>query len=250
MMSQQQALTYENVLEMIRETSKLIRENAEEADRRMQETDRRMQETDRRMQETANRMKETDRQMKENDRIFAEIRREMADEEKRRSQELDRRFRETSQKISALGSRIGEIVENMVGGDIVNQFRELGYDVSLLSRNIRFGVQGLTECGEIDLFLEDGDTAILIEVKTNLKTEDVVEHVERLEKFRRYINEKTDPGSLANPDKRQFVGAVAGAVVEPNVAAFAQKLGMYVIVQSGTAVEILPSPEDFVAKKW
>jgi len=158
--------------------------------------------------------------------------------------ETDRQMKKTDAKISALGSRIGEIVENMIGGDIVPQFQALGYDVTAYSRNKIFGKEGAANSGEIDLILEDGDISILIEVKTTLKTADVLEHIERLEKYRRFIDAK------GNSDKRRFIGAVAGAVVEKNVAAFAQKHGLYVIVQSGRAVEIIPPPKGFRVKKW
>jgi hypothetical protein len=39
-------------------------------------------------------------------------------------------------------------------------------------------------------------------------------------------------------------------VVSDEVAKFAQKKGMYVIVQSGKAVEIVTPPEGFRAKEW
>jgi len=119
----------------------------------------------------------------------------------------------------------------------------LGYSTTKYGRNFKFGQQGTAESGEIDLYIEDGDVAILVEAKTTLKTEDVLEHIERLEKYRRCID-------AAGSDSRRFIGAVAGAVVEENVAAFAQKHGMYVIAQSGKAFEIIPSPEGFVPKKW
>ncbi len=205
MSEQQMPLTYEGVLELFRQT-----------DLRMDQ-----------------RFKETDQQLKQ-----------MAKETEQRMRETDRRMQETDRKISALGSRIGEIVENMIGGDIVTQFRALDYAVSAYYRNLIFGNPGTSESGEIDLILQDGDIAILIEVKTTLKTGDVLEHIERLEKYRRYIDAHGDV------DKRKYIGAVAGAVVEPNVALFAQKNGLYVIVQSGKAVEIIPSPEGFTAKKW
>ena len=68
---------------------------------------------------------------------------------------------ETDQKISALGSRIGEIVENMIGGNIVDQFRALGYEVTAYYRNKIFGIEGTSASGEIDLILENGDIVIL-----------------------------------------------------------------------------------------
>ena len=97
--------------------------------------------------------------------------------------------------------------------------------------------------GEIDLFLDDGDVAILIEVKTTLEIADVRKHIERLEKYRRCIDAKGN-------NKRRFIGAVAGAVVSDEVTDFAQEHGMYVIVQSGKAVEIVTPPEGFTAKEW
>ena len=177
------------------------------------ETDRRFQETDRRFQETAQRFQETARQMKATDK-----------------------------KISALGSRIGKIIENMVGKDIVGKFRVFGYEITQFHRNTTYEYKKLGIRGEIDLFLEDGEVAILIEVKTTLETADVRKHIKRLEEYRRCAD--------ARGDKRRFVGAVAGAVVEGEARDFAHENGMYVIVQSGKAVEIVPVPEGFQAKKW
>ena len=241
MSEQQTSLTYEGVLELFRESDRRFVLMSQELDRKFQETKQmihetseQMKETDRQMQKTDRQMQETTEQMKETDRKLAIM-----------SQKTDRQMKETDRKISALGSRIGEIVENMIGGDIVPQFRELGYNITQYARNHRFGLKGTTDSGEIDLFLYDGEFAILIEAKTNLKTDDVREHIDRLEKYRRCVE-----ANKSDQRRYRFIGAVAGAVVEDNVAAFAQKQGLYVIVQSGRAVEIIPSPEGFVPKTW
>ena len=96
--------------------------------------------------------------------------------------------------------------------------------------------------GEIDLFLENGDIAILIEVKTTLQTKDVHKLMRTLERFRRSADYKKD--------KRRFIGAIAGAVVEDDAMRFAHENGLYTIVQSGEAVEIVPVPEGFKAREW
>jgi len=181
----------------------------------------------------AEQMKESERELKL-----------MFQETDRRMNETDRRMKETDRKISALGSRIGEIIENMVSGNIVAKFRALGYAVNECSRNKYFENEELGISSEIDLLLEDGDIAILIEVKTTLVIADVREHIERLEKYRRHTDTKV------NGEKRRFIGAVAGAVVKDDAVKFAQKNGMYVIVQSGEAVKIIAPPEGFVAKEW
>jgi len=216
-MSEQIApLTLEDVLALIRQSTREIgqefrqwlRESSEEFDQRMQELTKRQEETAKRQQKT------------------------------------DEQMRKTEQKISSLGSRVGEIVENMVGGDIVEQFQALGYAVTSLSRNIIFGMEGTKDEGEIDLLLEDGDIAILIEAKTALKTKDVLEHIERLEKYRAYLDR------TGKSDRWRLIGAVATASARPDVIKFAQRKGLYVIVQTGRTVEIVTPPEGFVAKKW
>jgi predicted AAA+ superfamily ATPase len=173
------------------------------------------------LRENAEQMKETDRRMKE----------------------TDRQMKETDQKIGRLGSRIGEIVENMVGGNIVAQFQNYGYSVTEMSRNIEFGIQGTASAGEIDVLLDDGDVAILIEVKTKLTTDDVRDHIEQMEKYRRWKDGKGE-------GNKRYIGAVASTVVDDNVVKFAQKNGMFIIVQSGYAVEILVPPEGFKVKEW
>ena len=164
---------------------------------------------------------------------------EMFRKTERMIQENAAQMKRTDQKISELGSRIGEIVENMVGGDIVGQFQALNIAIHAHSREKTFGKKGTKESGEIDVFLENGDIVILIEVKTKPSQNDVREHIERMQKYRLYGN-----------DKRRILGAIAGAVVPDKVTEFAHKKGLYVIVQSGVAVEIVPAPENFQAKEW
>ena len=174
--------------------------------------------------------------------VIFEMFREAAEETravKAMIQATTEQMKETDRRIGALTSRIGEIVENMVGGDIVGQFQALNIAIHSHSRDKTFGTKGTNESGQIDVFLENGDIVILIEVKTKLTADDVREHIERLEKYRRY-----------GKDKRRILGAVAGAVVSDDVIKFAHKQGLYVIVQSGEAVEIITSPEGFVAKEW
>ena len=207
MSKQKSALTYEGVLEMIRQVSEQMKETDRKLERMFQKTDRKFQETDQQMKRTDQQMKRTERQ------------------------------------IAALGSRIGEIIENMVKGNIVEKFQTLGYEVTQYSRNKFFEYKKLGIRGEVDLFLENGDVAILVEVKTTLETTDVRDHIERLKKYRRYTN-------ATSGDKRNFIGVVAGAVVTDEAAVFAHQNGMYVIVQSGEAVEIVTPPDEFTAKKW
>ena len=216
MSAQQSPLTYEGVLEMFRETERMIQGIA----RQQEESDRKLE---RLFQETSEQMKETAEQMKE----------------------TDKQIRRTSQEVGKLGSRVGDMVENMVGsGNIVAQFRDLGHHVIAHSRRKIFGERGTDASGQIDLFLENGDIAILVEVKTTLKNDDILDHIERIEKYRRWID-----GS-GNKKKQRYIGAVASPFVEENVAKFAHRKGFYVITQSGDLFEIMTPPKGFEPKTW
>ena len=168
---------------------------------------------------------------RETDRKFQEVAEQM--------RKTDERIKQTNKDVGSLSSRIGEIVENMVGGDIVGQFQALNIPIHAHSRDKTFGIKGTDGSGQIDVFLENGDLVILIEVKTRLTEDDVRGHIERLEKYR-----------LFGKDKRRILGAVAGAVVSDDVIKFAYRQGLYVIVQSGEAVEIVTPPAGFTAKEW
>ena len=170
------------------------------------------------------------------DRMFQETTKQM--------KETREQIKETNIAVGALTRNVGEMVEKLLGeGNLVSQFRELGHRVKTHSRKKVFGEKGTTDSGEIDLFLEDGDIAILVEAKTTLKIDDVRKHIERIEKYRRFVD--ADGNS-----KKRFVGAVAGTVIAENVINFAHDNGLYVIIQSARAVEIIAQPDGFKAKEW
>jgi hypothetical protein len=156
----------------------------------------------------------------------------------------DRAIEKTHKEVGTLTRNVGAMVEKMVGdGSLVAQFRALGLRVKSHSRHKFFGDEGTANSGEIDLFLEDGDVAILVEAKTTLKQDDVEEHIERIEKYRRFAD-------ADGPSGKRFVGAVAGTVIAENVINFAHSKGLYVIIQSARAVEILPQPDGLRAQEW
>ena len=97
--------------------------------------------------------------------------------------ETDRIVKETSQQIAKLGDRLGELVQAMVEGGIKRMFKNLGYDFDVVNPEYEFGNKTIG-FGEVDILLENGDFALLVEVKTKLTEKDILEHRERLEKFR------------------------------------------------------------------
>ncbi|GHT43417.1 hypothetical protein FACS189443_7050 [Planctomycetales bacterium] len=181
------AFTFEQLMESIRVTREEFLRSKEESDAEWKKMKEFQQETDRILQETDQILKENAREMKE-----------------------------TNKKIAELGNRIGELVEVMVEGGVVRKFRELGYPFTGCSRRYKFENKELEVSGEIDLFLENGDCALAVEVKTNCSVRDIQDQMDRMEKFRQYAD--------ARNDKRQFLAAVSGGVIHKMVQEYALKL--------------------------
>ncbi|MDR2617817.1 MAG: hypothetical protein LBC62_02995 [Treponema sp.] len=169
-------------------------------------------ETDRKIQETGKQIKETDKQLKE------------------QFKETDRLMRQNQKMMSDLGRKFGTIIEHMFIPNLKEKFNALGYVFEKSSPNVLIGNQEHNIYTEIDVFLENGSCALAVEVKTQVGISDVREHIERMEKLRRYFD-------LHN-DKRNLYGAVASAIFPGNVRDFALKQGFYVIEQSGDNVSI------------
>jgi hypothetical protein len=98
------------------------------------------------------------------------------------------------------------------------------------SPNVLIGNREHNIYAEIDVFLENGDCALAVEVKTQANIGDIREYVERMEKLRRYFD--------LRHDARKLYGAVAAAIVPDNICDFSLKQGFYVIEQSGDSVTI------------
>jgi hypothetical protein len=88
--------------------------------------------------------------------------------------------------------------------------------------------------------LENGDKAMLVEVKTQLTVERINKHIERLEKMRKYAD--------LHGDKRAFLGAVAGVVVTDEARDYALSQGFYFIEPSGENFNI--TPPNGKPKEW
>jgi hypothetical protein len=212
-----EGLTFEKVWAMFQETDRRLKESREETDRRLKESS---QETDRRLKESR---EETDRFLKES------------------RKETDREIKEVSRIVGDLGNKFGKLSEYLVVPNMMEKFNALGYVFTKTGRNIEIRSLDNTIVTEIDILLENGDFALIVEVKSDLAEHHVTEHVTRMEKLRRYWDDHND--------RRRLLGAVAGAIMTDKVKAFALKMGFYVIVQSGDTVKI-EIPDGFSPRTW
>jgi hypothetical protein len=182
-----------------------------------------MMETDKKFQETDRQMKETDRKMKE---LF---------------EETTRKMQETDRKIGELGNRFGELAEHLVTPNIAEKFRALGYAFTRAGPDVEFFDRNGKALTEVDVWLENGDFVMAVEVKSRPRKRDVEDHVKRMGILRAYFEERKDT--------RKLLGAVAGAIVTKELRDVIIEQGFYVIEQSGDTVRIEP-PEDFKPRIW
>jgi hypothetical protein len=168
--------------------------------------------------------------MQETDRMLKEM-----------GAETDRRIQETGRLIGNLGNRLGEVIEHIMSPKLHEKFEDLGLRFTRTSRNHELKNRNKNKLAEIDILLENSEYAMAVEVKTRLTTEDIKDHVKRLEILRGVADEHNDT--------RKYLGAVAGAVVDQEVSDYARKTGFYVMISSGEAVDI-EVPAEFKPHIW
>jgi hypothetical protein len=193
-----------------------IREILKELAQSQQELSQSQQELSQSQQELSQAQKETDKQIKE----------------------TDKQINRVSKQIGELGNRLGEFVEWQVRPAVVRLFQERGINVHEFHPGI--SVKRDNEGLEIDLLVVNDTDAILVEVKSKLTQRDVDEHLQRLAKFKRLMPRFRDVKAL---------GAVAAMVVPNEVASYACRQGLFVLVQSGENVIILNDAE-FTPRVW
>ena len=154
--------------------------------------------------------------------------------------ETARQQQKTDSELGRLGKRMGDVVEYMVAPNLREKFKEFGFNFSKSSQKSEIIDEDNDISFEIDVFLENYSKAMLTEVKTTPTTEDVKDHVKRLQKMRKYAD--------LHGDKRIFLGAVAGVVITNNVRKYILKQGFFVIEPSGEGFNI--TPPNGKPKEW
>jgi hypothetical protein len=164
----------------------------------------------------------------------------MFQETDKRMKETDRLLRQNQKMMGDLGKKFGTIIEHMFIPNLKEKFNALGFVFEKSSPNVLIGSEEHNIYAEVDVLLENGSTALAVEVKTQANIADVRDHVERMEKLRQYFD--------LHQDRRKLYGAVAAAIIPGNVQDFALKQGFYVIRQSGDNVNIVKPPD--MPKAW
>jgi hypothetical protein len=148
---------------------------------------------------------------------------------------------ELSKNIGGVNNKIGKLTEALFSPALKAKFKKLGYYFDSTSSNVEFEEDGQF-VAEVDVFLEDTTHAMAVEIKTTLTVQDVDEHIDRLAKIKRWMAKRKKTTKL--------LGAVAGAIADKSVIAYAHKKGLFVLVLSGESVKIAKTPPKFAPREW
>jgi hypothetical protein len=157
-------------------------------------------------------------------------------------QEIREIQKDNARLIGKLGNSFGELAEHLVSPHIMDKFNELGFHFEQTATDVKFSdPETHKRIAEVDVYLENGDITMAVEVKSKPKTKDVDDHIRRMETLRRRADKKND--------KRRYQGAIAGAIMADDVRRYILESGFYVIEQTGDTVQIT-MPDGFTARSW
>jgi hypothetical protein len=210
-------LTFEKVWALCQENA----QRHKELEQLLKETIQRQEETIQRQEEAIQHQEEVDKRRKE-----------AIDQGQ---EENIRLLRQNQKMMSDLGRKFGTVIEHMFIPNLKEKFNALGYVFEKSAPNVLIGSKEHNLYTEIDVFLENSETALAVEVKTQVNIADVRDHMQRMGKLRKYFD--------LHRDSRKLYGAVAGAIIHGNVQEYALKQGFYIIQHSGDNVNIV-EPRD------
>jgi hypothetical protein len=172
----------------------------------------------------------------------------MFQETARQQKETDKKFQETAEQIKELSKQMGglhrsfgDLAEYPLASNLVTKFRELHYVFTQSAHEVKFQDSNGSTLTEVDVWLENEDYVMAVEIKEKLLKRDVDEHLQRMAILQGY---GSDHG-----DKRKLLGAVAGGILRKDARDYAIKSGFYVIEQSGDTLKI-EMPKGFKPKTW
>ena len=185
----------------------------------VEETSKTVAKTTKTVEETSKTVEETSKEVAKTTKIVADL----------------------SKNVGGLGNLQGRLTESMFGADLWKKFNEINLPFNKQSSNYKFVENGRV-FAEADFFLENGEYAMPVEIKTELSIGDIDRHIERVAKIREYMD--------ARNDSRKLMGAIAGGIVAENALNYAHKKGLYVLKQNGDSVAIAAAPHDFKRREW
>ncbi len=161
--------------------------------------------------------------------LMAENAREMA-ELKEQAKETDRRLKKAE---GLFTTQWGKLMESLVEGDLVPLLRERGIDVTETMQRVTGRRNG--EHYEFDIVATNGTEAVVVEVKTTLRPEDVADFLDRMSWYADRLRSRAG---------QTVYGAVAYLRCDQSVVRYAERKGLFVMRAAGSSASVV-NPPDF-----
>lgn len=157
---------------------------------------------------------------------WAEEAKRKEEEDKRRAAEWDKLVQENERSHKRLENLFtgewGKLMESLVEGDLIQLLNQRGIPVrdTLCNRKYHYDNDPIFPEREFDIIAVDGDTIVVVEVKTTLKTDDVNYFLEKLGHIHHYIHEYAD---------KKVIGAITYLRSSSETVRMATRKGLLVI---------------------
>jgi hypothetical protein len=154
---------------------------------------------------------------------------------------LKKMNKDLNKRMGGLSDIFGLYAQSQTKERIIKMFGKRGIELRTITTNYveEDGKGGFLY--EIDILLYNTLYAIVVEVKNQLKKDDIDEHIERLEKCVLYPPRGTEGKIL--------LAASAAMIVSQEVENYATKKGFFIIKPSGKSVK-LANKENFKPTEW
>jgi hypothetical protein len=151
-----------------------------------------------------------------------------------RQKEIQRQIEESAERLDKqldnMNNCFDEMVEDIVRPELIGKFSEIGLFFSTIKPHTVIYDDGHKILTEVDITLENSDTVMIIEAKSRLCSEDVTDHVKRVEIVRLHAD--------LHGDKRKYLGAIAGMKFNMDEKQYALNNGFYVVELCGDSFVI------------
>jgi hypothetical protein len=131
--------------------------------------------------------------------------------------------------IGGLSNTLGSLIEHIMIPGLPRKFRQFGFSFDRIT-TVKWADGKGNIYTEIDGLLENGSQAMVVEVKTTLRRDDIDDHLERMDRVRKYADD--------HGDKRDFLGAMAATIIDKDTKEYTLSKGFFVIEPSGEDVKI------------
>ncbi|TAG51524.1 MAG: hypothetical protein EAZ27_13560 [Cytophagales bacterium] len=211
-------LTYESVLTLILETRQSIKESSELSIKEF---------------EAKYEIERAEREKERAERIASS---------KEFDARLDKGFKKVQKQLSEFSDTLGRLAEEQVKADLSRKFQNWGIPVHAMTTHFVQQNDNLDFIYEVDILIYNTDYVVAIEVKNNLKKDDIDEHLVRMTKLQEF--------PLPATKGKIVLGGVAGMIIGNGLEKYAESTGFFVIKTSGDSIKIANNKKTFKPREW